>query len=446
MERAHSAMKVAILGLGYVGTVCGACLADLGHQIQGADLSEAKVTLLSQGRSPIVEPGLDDLVARGVASGRLQATQSTQEAIEFASVIMICVGTPSRPNGALSVDAVLSVASDIGKALRIRASKDTYPVVVVRSTVVPGTLARVSEIVADTSGLKPGDDFGVASNPEFLREGSAIQDFKTPPYTLVGTEDDRAEAILRELYAPLQADFIRTATGPAELLKFLNNSWHALKVAFANEVGATCKALGVDSHQVMDLFCRDTRLNVSKAYLRPGFAYGGSCLPKDLAALNHLARIAEVSTPILAAVAPSNRDHINRAVELIQSLGSKSLGILGLSFKSGTDDLRESPTVDIVQTLLGRGYRISIYDANVNLSRLIGANKSYIEQQISHINELLRPSMDEVVENSDILVVANGSPEFRDLAGRLRPGQHLVDLVRLNPDLVSNSHYHGLCW
>jgi GDP-mannose 6-dehydrogenase len=415
----------------------------------GADLSEAKVRLLEEGRSPIVEPGLDTLVAEALGQGRFRATLSTQEALARTDVAMICVGTPNRTNGALSLDAVHSVAADIGCALRHHREQGTlatYPVVVVRSTVVPGTLHRVAEIVAQTSGLVAGEHFGVAANPEFLREGSAIADFRKPPYTLVGTEDARAAAVLREMYAPLDAEFIQTATGPAELLKFINNSWHALKVAFANEVGATSRALGVDSHQVMELFCRDQRLNISAAYMRPGFAYGGSCLPKDLAALNHLARSSEVSTPILAAVAQSNADHISRAVQLIQSLGLKHLGILGLSFKPGTDDLRESPTVELVQVLLGRGYKISIYDANVNLSRLLGANKSYIENTISHINELLRESLDEVLETAELLVVANGSPEFRELPHRLRPGQKLVDLVRIAPGLRTGDSYHGICW
>jgi GDP-mannose 6-dehydrogenase len=442
-------MKVAILGLGYVGTVCGACLAEIGHQVIGADLAPEKVAVLNSGRSPIVEPGLDDLVASMVQAGRLRATTSTLEALAEAQIAMICVGTPSRTNGSLNMDAVMGIAEEIGRCLReLRATKSApeYPVVVLRSTVVPGTLSRIEELLARNAGLRPGQDFAVASNPEFLREGSALSDFRNPPYTLVGTREERAVDLLREMYEPLQARFIAVSPGPAELIKFLNNSWHALKVAFANEVGATCQSLGIDSHEVMELFCEDRSLNISPAYLRPGFAYGGSCLPKDLAALNHLARSQDVQTPILASVAQSNREHLQRAIQLIQSLGSRRVGILGLSFKPGTDDLRESPTVELVETLLGKGYQLNIFDSSVNMARLIGANKVYIEQRISHLKDLLQPDMESVLSCSDIVVVANGSPEFRTVANALQPQQHLVDLVRIDPANHPRTHYHGICW
>lgn len=436
-------MKVAIFGLGYVGTVCGACFARAGHEILGVDVNPVKVDLVNAGQSPIVEPGLADLMAEGVRSGRLRATTNTREAVAWADLSLICVGTPARENGSLNLDYVYGVCREIGEALRDR---DGFHVVTIRSTVLPGTLDECRAILEEASGRKAGEGFGLACNPEFLREGSAIKDFLNPPYTLVGAEEERSAAVLRELYSGVDAPFYTMAVRPAETIKYVNNSYHALKVAFANEVGALCKAMGIDSHVVMDLFGRDTKLNISTAYFRPGFAFGGSCLPKDLSAINYKARQMDVEMPVLASVLASNRNHIQNGLRLIQGMGKRKIGLLGLSFKEGTDDLRESPLVTVVETLLGKGYQIRIYDRNVNLAKLMGANKAYIEQHIKHISDLFVQSLDEILSESECIVIGNRDPEFASVPDRVRADQVVVDFVRLDPVRTSGGNYHGICW
>jgi GDP-mannose 6-dehydrogenase len=436
-------MKVAIFGLGYVGTVCGACFARYGHEVVGVDVNPLKVQMIAQGQSPIVEPELDTLLAEAHANGRLRATTDPYEAVQWADISLICVGTPSNENGSLNLEYMFSVCRQIGEALRTRGA---FHVVVIRSTVLPGTGDRCAQIIAEASGKTRDRDFAVASNPEFLREGSAIHDFMNPPFTLVGTSSERARELLRELYAPVGSEFVAVEQHAAEMLKYVNNSFHALKVAFANEIGEICKSLGIDSHAVMELFVRDTKLNISPAYFRPGFAYGGSCLPKDLSALAYQAQQLDLPVPVLRHIQDSNRRHIDFGLRLIQRTGRKKIGLLGLSFKAGTDDLRESPLVVLVETLLGKGYAIRIYDRNVNLARLMGANKAYIEKQIPHISQLFVSSLDDVLAASECIVIGNKDPEFATVPDRLRPDQVIVDLVRIDRNRTSGDNYAGICW
>lgn len=436
-------MKVAIFGLGYVGTVCGACFARYGHEVVGVDVNPLKVQMIAEGQSPIVEPELDTLLAEAHRQGRLRATTDPGEAVAWADLSLVCVGTPSHENGSLNLEYIYGVCRQIGEALR---GKNAFHVVVIRSTVLPGTVDRCAQIIEETSGKKQGVDFAVASNPEFLREGSAIHDFMNPPFTLVGTNDERARELLRELYAPVGAEFIAVEPRVAEMLKYVNNSFHALKVAFANEIGEICKAMGIDSHAVMELFMRDTKLNISTAYFRPGYAYGGSCLPKDLSALAYQAQQLDLPVPVLRHIQESNRRHIEFGIRLIQRTGKKKIGLLGLSFKEGTDDLRESPLVVLVETLLGKGYAIKIYDRNVNLAKLMGANKAYIEKQIPHISQLFVPSLDDILAESECIVIGNKDPEFAQVIERVRPDQIIVDLVRLDRNRTTSGNYEGICW
>lgn len=436
-------MKLAIFGLGYVGTVCGAAFAALGHEVRGVDVNELKVELVNKGQCPIVEPGLADLLSEQVRAGRLKASSDTTDAVHWADVSLICVGTPANSNGSLNLDYVYGVCCEIGKALK---ELPTFHVVTIRSTVLPGTLDECRRILEHESGKQPGRDFGLACNPEFLREGSALKDFRNPPYTLIGCDEPRSPEILKYLYANVDAPVHVVAVRPAETIKYVNNSYHALKVAFANEIGALCKAMNIDSHIVMDLFGRDTKLNISTAYFRPGFAFGGSCLPKDLSALNYKARQLDIATPVLAGILPSNRAQIEHGLRLIRETSKRRIGLLGLSFKAGTDDLRESPLVEVVESLLGKGNEIRIYDRNVNLAKLMGANKAYIETHISHISSLFVSSVQEVMYNSECIVIGNSDPEFRDVLKHVRADQAIVDFVRIDPERVSSGNYHGISW
>lgn len=442
-KRGTPLVKVAIFGLGYVGTVCGACLAKFGHEIVGVDVTPLKVQMISEGKSPIVEPNLETYLAEAHAAGRLRATTNSTEAVLWADLSLVCVGTPSHENGSLNLEYIYGVCRQIGEALRQR---QDFHLVVIRSTVLPGTVDRCSQIIAESSGKEPQQDFAVASNPEFLREGSAIHDFMNPPFTLVGTTNQRAVELLRQLYSPLGAEFFAVEPRVAEMLKYVNNSWHALKVAFANEIGEICKSLGIDSHAVMTLFMRDTKLNISPAYLKPGFAYGGSCLPKDLSALTYQAQQLDLPVPVLRHIQESNRRHIEFGIRMIQRTGKKNIGLLGLSFKEGTDDLRESPLVVLVETLLGKGYSIRIYDRNVNLARLMGANKAFIEKQIPHISQLFVTSIDDILADSECIVIGNNDPEFAKIMKRVRPEQVVVDLVRIDKEWKTGNNYEGICW
>lgn len=436
---------LSVFGLGYVGAVSLAAFASAGHQVYGVDINESKVAAINAGRSPVVEEGLEALLSAGAATGRIVATSDAVAAVSQSSVSMICVGTPSTTAGGLDLRQVEKVSAEIGAGL---AGRNDYHVVVVRSTMLPGSTEDVVVPALErSSGLRAGRDFGVVFNPEFLREGSSIRDFENPPFTVIGTTDSRAAAVVRGLYASLDAPVFEVPFRVAEMVKYASNAYHALKVTFANEIGAVCKALEIDSHEVMDIFTADTKLNVSSAYLKPGFAYGGSCLPKDLRALVHHARHLDVSLPVIEAIGPSNDLQVDRAFELVRRAGSKNVGVLGFSFKAGTDDLRESPVVELIERLIGKGYDVRVFDENVSIARLQGANRAFIQHEIPHIASLMVDSVEAIVEGSDIVVVGNRAPEFAGVADLARPGQVVIDLVRSVPSTATfGAGYEGIAW
>jgi GDP-mannose 6-dehydrogenase len=438
-------MKVSVFGLGYVGSVSAASLADDGCEVIGVDVNRDKVDAVAAGRSPVVEPGLEAVLARAVAANRLRATTDTAKAVRESDLSLICVGTPSRRNGSLELIHLQRVAEEVGAAL---ADKPAYHVVVVRSTVLPGTTHDVViPSLERTSGKTYGEGFGVSVNPEFLREGTALKDFRTPPLTLVGHNHAVDASGTIALYASIDAPLVSTSIRVAEMMKYTCNAWHALKVCFANEIGNLCKRLDVDSHEVMDIFCRDEKLNLSSCYLKPGFAFGGSCLPKDVRALQYRAKETDLELPVISQILPSNRLQIQQAFDLILETGLKRVGLLGFSFKAGTDDLRESPLVILAEQLLGKGLTLQIFDRSVSLARLIGANKTYIETQIPHLASLLRPTIAEVVEGSEVIVVGNPLPELAEALANTREDQVVIDLVRPPIDLAHlRAGYRGICW
>jgi len=438
-------MKVSVFGLGYVGSVSAASFAADGHTVVGVDVNPDKVSSLNEGRSPIVEKGLEELIRENAASGRLRATTGTLDAVNDTDLSLICVGTPSRKNGSLDLTYLERVAEQIGEALR---SKDAYHVVCVRSTVLPGTTHDVViPALERTSGKKYGTGFGVTVNPEFLREGTAIHDFRNPPLTLVGHNYRSDAEPTQALYSNVQAPMVTTTIRTAEMIKYASNTWHALKVTFANEVGNLCKRLDIDSHEVMDIFCRDEKLNLSSYYMKPGFAFGGSCLPKDVRAMQYRAKEVDLEMPVIQSILVSNQLQIQHALDEIIDTGRKRVGLLGFSFKAGTDDLRESPIVILAEALLGKGFQLCIYDRNVSLARLVGANRDYINRQIPHLSSLLSDSIDEVLNASDVIVVGNAAPEFGDALTRTRPDQIVLDLVRVKTarDRIP-ADYRGICW
>ncbi len=438
-------MRVSVFGLGYVGSVSAASFAADGHDVVGVDVNPQKVQAINEGRSPIVEPGLDDLLRRGVEQHRLRATTSTEYAIDETDLSLICVGTPSRRNGSLDLTYLTRVCEQIGEAIK---AKDAYHVVVVRSTVLPGTThTTVIPALETTSGKKYGVGFGVSVNPEFLREGTALKDFREPPFTLVGHNHAADAAPTKALYQNLEAPLFSATIQVAEMMKYTSNAWHAAKVVFANEIGNLCKRIGVDSHDVMDIFCKDDKLNLSSYYLKPGFAFGGSCLPKDVRALQYRAKEVDLEMPMINSLLGSNRMQVQHAIDQIVDTGRKRIGILGFSFKAGTDDLRESPIVVLAEALLGKGYELLIHDRNVSLARLVGANKQYIEEQIPHLSRHLCDSVDQVLEQSDVVVIGNNGPEFAEAVTRCRPDQVVIDLVRANIDFSRlTAKYEGICW
>src|SRR5215469_6367007 len=437
-------MKISVFGLGYVGAVVSGCLARKGHEVMGVDADANKVRLVRSGRSPIIEEEIGEVLAREVASGRLSATTEVTAAVRSADLIMVCVGTPSRSNGEIDLRHVQRVCEQIGSALRLHPGA---PDIVIRSTLIPGTTHDlVIPALQASSGREAGTDFGVCVNPEFLREGSAVQDYLNPPKTVIGELNRASGDVLASLYTDIDAPLVRTDIETAEMVKYADNAWHALKVGFANEIGHFCKALHVDSHKVMDIFCRDTQLNLSGAYLKPGFAFGGSCLPKDLKALLHKARSLDVALPILQAVLPSNELQIGRAVQAVIDHGSRKIGILGLSFKAGSDDLRNSPVVELAERLLGKGYDLRIYDHNVKLASLRGANREYILHRIPHLSALLASSLDEVLQHAGTLVIGNASPEFREILPRVGYRQTVIDLVRIGDCHSVSGIYEGVSW
>ena len=439
-------MKISILGLGYVGAVSMACLARDGHEVVGVELDPVKLDLIRGGRSPIVEEGIQDLTAQVVASGRVRVTDSVAEAVRATQLSFICVGTPSSPNGSQDLSAVRRVSEQIGAALR---DKSAYHTVVMRSTIQPGSMASVVQAgLESASGKKANVDFGLGFQPEFLREGSSIRDYDNPPYTVIGTEDERAANVLREVFGHLKCEFLVTSIGVAEMLKYACNAFHAVKITFANEIGRLARTVNVDGRAVMDLVCKDTRLNISPVYMRPGFAFGGSCLPKDLRALTYVGKQNDVTTPMLGNVMGSNRAHIDHALDLIMGAGRRKIGMLGLSFKPGTDDLRESPLVTVAERLIGKGYDLRIYDPEVNLSRLLGANKRYIEHSIPHIGSLMVADCREAIDHAEVLVIGQvAKATVPVIVGTVRSGQVIVDLAGLPVGCLSPAvEYHGIAW
>jgi len=438
-------VKISVFGLGYVGSVSAGCLSALGHDVIGVDVNPLKVDMINAGQSPVIEEGLDDLIAEGVKSGKLSALTEAAEAINASDISLICVGTPSEDNGNLNLTYVERVCQQIGQAL---AMKNGYHVVVVRSTMLPGsTEERVIPILEEASGCQAGQGFGVSFNPEFLREGTAVYDFHHPPFTLIGQYDGRGAELAADLYASVDAPLQVVPLRVAEMVKYANNTFHALKVTFANEIGNICKEQGIDSHQVMDIFCMDEKLNLSSYYLKPGFAFGGSCLPKDLRALLYHGHRMDLSLPVMESILPSNELQIRRGFELIKQTGRKKVGVLGFSFKAGTDDLRESPLVELIETLIGKGYLVKVYDKNVSLARLHGANRAYLERGIPHIANLMCSTLEEVLADSEVIVIGNKAPEFARVPQQLRQDQVVIDLVRISKDIDDwNAHYEGICW
>ena len=436
-------MRISVFGLGYVGTVCAACLSSDGHDVIGVDVNATKIDLVNRGMSPIIEEEIGPLVAMAVAEGRLRATNDSRNAVLESELTMICVGTPSQSNGSLDLVHVRAVCGQIGTALK---NKDGYHVVVVRSTMLPGSMRDVVlPALEEASGKNVERDFGLCINPEFMREGTAVWDFRHPPKTVIGEIDARSGDVLLGLYRDIDAPLVRTRIEIAEMVKYTDNAWHAVKVAFANEIGNISKALQIDGQSVMEIFCKDTKLNLSPYYLRPGFAFGGSCLPKDVRALNYKGRMLDLELPLLSSVLHSNRLQVEKAIRMVLDKGHRRIGVLGISFKAGTDDLRESPLVDLIEHLLGKGCELKVYDRNVHLASLTGGNRDFIMNRIPHIAGLLTADMTEVLEFAETLVIGNGDAEFKGVLARTRQGQTVVDLVRIDP-ARSRENYDGICW
>lgn len=437
-------MRVSIFGLGYVGAVSAGCLVNDGHEVIGVDLLQTKIDLINRGMSPIIEKDIGDLIAKGVKNGLLAATTDVEQAVLDTELSFVCVGTPSQANGNLDLSYVKRVCEQIGAAI---ARKDDRHSVVIRSTILPGTMRNVViPALEEHSGKKPGIDFDVCNNPEFLREGSAVFDYYNPPKTVIGElvpgNGDLVASIFKDLAAPL----IRTRIETGELVKYVDNVWHALKIGFANEIGNISKSHGIDGHEVMEIFCQDRKLNISSAYLKPGFAFGGSCLPKDVRALAYNAKSRDVDVPIIGGILPSNELQVAKGLKMVMAKGNKKVGVLGFSFKAGTDDLRESPVIEIVERLLGKGFDLKIYDKNVHLARLVGANREFILNRIPHISNLMVATMDEVLDHAETIVIGNGDPEFKSVPGRLGAGQTLVDFVRIVDEYPDRDSCDGICW
>jgi GDP-mannose 6-dehydrogenase len=437
-------LKISIFGMGYVGTVSAGCLARDGHEVIGVDPVATKVDLINSGHSPIIEAEIGEIIASTVKAGTLRATSDQDHAIRETELSFVCVGTPSQANGNLDLTYIKRVCELIGKALK---NKPTRHTVVIRSTILPGTMDQVVlPILEEHSGKKAGVDFGLCNNPEFLREGSAVKDFDAPPKTVIGELDKSSGDKLATLYSKLDAPLIRTDIQTAEMVKYVDNCWHALKIGFANEIGNVCKALSIDAHEVMKIFCQDKKLNISSAYLLPGFAFGGSCLPKDLRALSYKAKMHDLDLPIMTSILPSNELQVARGLQLIMEKGDKRVGVLGFSFKAGTDDLRESPMIEVIERLIGKGYDLKLFDKNVNLASLVGANRDFILNRIPHISRLMVNGIDEVLAHGQTIVIGNKDPDFSGVQKRMRPGQRLVDFVRITNDRSENGKYDGICW
>ncbi|MCP4607818.1 MAG: UDP-glucose/GDP-mannose dehydrogenase family protein [Planctomycetes bacterium] len=436
--------EISIFGLGYVGVVSACCLANDGHFVLGVEPNQTKVDLINNGKSPIIEDGTSELIQKAADAGRLKAITDPEEAVRRTELSLICVGTPSQPNGSLDLKYVRNVSEQIGIALK---QKQSFHVVVYRSTMLPSSMRDVViPALEKYSDKKAGIDFGVCTNPEFLREGTAVYDYYNPPKIVIGQTDERSGDLMAGLYSNLDAPTIRLDVETAGMVKYADNAWHAVKVCFANEIGNICEELNIDGHRVMDVFCQDSKLNLSPYYLKPGFAFGGSCLPKDVRALTYMGRSIDVDLALLNAILPSNRNQIERGFQMIASKKNKKIGILGFSFKAGTDDLRESPMVEIIERLLGKGYDIRIYDRNVNLAKLTGANRDYILNHISHIAQLMTDKMEDVLDFGQTIVVGNNATEFHGVLEKLKDDQVMVDFVRITGQMSEEGKYEGICW
>jgi GDP-mannose 6-dehydrogenase len=437
-------LKISIFGMGDVGTVSAGCLARDGHEVIGIDPIDTKVNLINAGCTPIVEAEIGEIVAEAVRTKRLRAMSDQDRAIHETDLSFVCVGTPSQVNGNLDLTYIRRVCEQIGQAIKNKADRHT---IVIRSTVLPGTMRQmIIPVLEEHSGKKAGVDFGLCNNPEFLREGSAVKDFYNPPKTVIGELDHASGDLLAELYVGLDAPMVRTDIETAEMVKYVDNCWHALKIGFANEIGNVCKALSIDGHKVMKIFCQDKKLNISSAYLEPGFAFGGSCLPKDLRALAYTAKMRDLDLPILTSILPSNEMQVNRGLQLIMGKGHRRVGVLGFSFKAGTDDLRESPIIEVIERLLGKGYDLRIYDKNVKIASLVGANRDFILNRIPHISRLMVDHVDAVLEHGQTIVIGNKDPDFSRVPSQLRDGQTIVDFVRITDSRSENGKYDGICW
>lgn len=436
-------MNISIFGLGYVGCVSLGCLARNGHTVIGVDVSETKVNQINSGLATIIEKDIDHIIREEHNKCRISATTDYSKAILETDISIIAVGTPSSNTGHLNLQYIFKVAENFGRVLM---SKDSFHIIAIRSTVLPGTSEKFASIIEEFSGKKRNVDFAMVSNPEFLREGTAVHDYYNPPITLLGSEHPEAAEKVASLYRQLPAEVVITDVRVAELMKYVNNTFHALKVSFANEIGNICSALSIDSHKVMEIFCKDKELNISPYYFKPGFAYGGSCLPKDLKGLQTLAHDNYVKTPLIESIDKTNELQISRAVELIQATKKRKLGFLGLSFKAGTDDLRNSPAVTLIETLLGKGFEIAIYDKNVHLSKLTGTNKEYIDTHIPHLSKLMKSQISELMHESELIVVNNKEKEYIDLLMNVETEHPIIDMVRLPEEIRQKKNYRGINW
>jgi GDP-mannose 6-dehydrogenase len=436
-------MKISVFGLGYVGSVSAACLANDGHQVIGVDPIDVKTRMINSGKSPIIEKDIGPLTEKAHKAKKLSATQDTEAAIVDSDISFVCVGTPSLLNGNLDLKYVRRVCENIGKALY---SKKAFHLVVVRSTVLPGSMRKVViPILEQYSGKVCGKDFGVCHNPEFLREGTAVHDYFHPPKTVIGQGDSASGDLLASIYEKINAPLIQCDIEISEMVKYVDNVWHALKVAFSNEIGNFCKEQAIDSHKVMDIFCKDNKLNISTAYLKPGFAFGGSCLPKDIRAFTYKAKSLDLEIPIIGSILSSNIFQVDRGLRMIMEKEKRKIGFLGFSFKAGTDDLRESPLVELIERLIGKGYDLKLYDHNVQMASLIGANKDYILNRIPHISKLMVDSAAEVVTHADVIVIGNADKEFETIVSKIPKGKQVVDLVRIR-GAEEMPAYDGICW
>ena len=434
-------MNISIFGLGYVGCVSLGCLAKNGHHVIGVDVNKLKVNLINEGKSTIIEKDIDTIIKEQRENNNISATLDHKFAVSNSDVTIICVGTPSTNNGHLNLEYIYQTANQIGEALK---EKESFHVIVIRSTVLPGTNNKAGEIIAEVSGKKRNIGFAVVSNPEFLREGSAVEDYYNPAITVLGSDCNKAIKIMESMYADIKAPIVNTDIEVAEIIKYVNNTFHALKICFANEIGNICKKMNIDSHEVMDIFCKDTHLNISPYYFKPGFAYGGSCLPKDMKALKTISHDSYLSSPLIEAIHNSNENQKRIVIDMIESTGGKKIGILGLSFKKGTDDLRYSPAVDIVEYLFGKGYNILIWDEIVQQSKLVGSNKEFIQQRIPHLSKLITDSVIEVIEKSEIIIITQKNKKISSLIEKY-PEKVFIDVVRVI-EKSSSGNYQGICW